>query len=158
MSGSWSMVVSEGLRFELHTVSSCDIPLLRPLCMSWLFQRRKLKSFHIVVEGFGNALSSTWKAWLRNNSTSLVSSGCTYKASISERDINTVIIASRGRKPTFLYKLGPLDTLLDLHFVREVLLAGEGLVQASSEVIIAQGIFSSEKQQFYAVSTQCLSE
>lgn len=47
---------------------------------------------------------------------------------------------------TFLYKLGSLNRLLDLHLIGEVLLTGESLVKTSLEVVVSLRILTPKKE------------
>jgi len=57
---------------------------------------------------------------------------------------------------TFFYKLGSLDALSDLLFIFEAPLAVKCFMQSGSEEVVSLGVFSTQIQQFYAVSFQVL--
>lgn len=51
---------------------------------------------------------------------------------------------------TLLDKLGPLDTGLDGFLVAQLCVGAEGLVQPGAEVVVAEGVFAAEEEEFWA--------
>lgn len=50
---------------------------------------------------------------------------------------------------TFLHMLRPLDAILDLHFIGEMLLASEGLMKSCPKVIVPMRILSSHEEKIF---------
>jgi hypothetical protein len=61
---------------------------------------------------------------------------------------------------TFLHIFSPLDALLDLFFIGDVLLASKRLMESCSEIVVTMRILPSHEEQIYLVfsSMSCCRE